>query len=352
MDLARSGATIIAAGPLPSDVPGLDRLDERRREFKALMGGLNWADIPGSSARRAPLGRGGFVTGPDLPEILRAARIPRETMADAGLRCIRRRRAGGADYFVVNSTSRPWDGWVTLGTPAACAAILDPLQSAHTGVAALRRDRDGAPQVRLQLGPGESRILRTFSLPVLGGPGWFYEGTPYGTASRVIAGTWTVHFLEGGPVLPQDYSTPAPGSWAARDDPEARRFAGTAVYRIEFDFQPGDAKDWRLDLGRVCESARVRVNGHDARTLWCPPFAANVGAWLRPGRNVLEVEVTNLAANRIADMDRRHVAWKIFYEINFVNRAYKPFDASGWPARDSGLIGPVRLTPLEPAPAP
>jgi hypothetical protein len=66
---------------------------------------------------------------------------------------------------------------------------------------------------------------------------------------------------------------------------------------------------------------------------------------LEPGRNVLEIEVTNVAANRIADLDRRHVSWKAFHEINFVNKNYKPFDASNWPVRDSGLLGPVKLVP-------
>jgi hypothetical protein len=63
--------------------------------------------------------------------------------------------------------------------------------------------------------------------------------------------------------------------------------------------------------------------------------------------NMLTIEVTNLAANRIADLDRRGVNWKAFHEINFVNRDYKPFDASKWPLRDSGLIGPVQLVPLK-----
>ena len=77
-----------------------------------------------------------------------------------------------------------------------------------------------------------------------------------------------------------------------------------------------------------------------------------VGEFLREGENELEVEVTNLAANRIADLDRRGVVWKKFYEINFVNINYRKFDASGWPAMDSGLLGPVRLIPqavLEPS---
>jgi len=60
----------------------------------------------------------------------------------------------------------------------------------------------------------------------------------------------------------------------------------------------------------------------------------------------VEVEVTNLAANRIRDLERRGVEWKRFHNINFVNIRYKEFDASEWPVRDSGLLGPVRLAPL------
>lgn len=91
----------------------------------------------------------------------------------------------------------------------------------------------------------------------------------------------------------------------------------------------------------------MRLNGREVATLWCEPFGANVGRFLSPGDNLLEVEVTNLAANRIRDLDRRHVNWKSFYEINFVSRSYRPFDASDWPLRDSGLLGPVSLSPME-----
>ena len=51
-------------------------------------------------------------------------------------------------------------------------------------------------------------------------------------------------------------------------------------------------------------------------------------------------------ANRIRDLDRRGVDWKIMHEINFVNLDYRPFDASAWPDTLSGLLGPVTLTPL------
>ena len=68
---------------------------------------------------------------------------------------------------------------------------------------------------------------------------------------------------------------------------------------------------------------------------------------LRPRGNVLEVEVTNLSANRLRDLDRRGVAWRVFHDINVVNIDYKPLDASGWDVLPSGLVGPVTLAPAE-----
>ena len=137
-------------------------------------------------------------------------------------------------------------------------------------------------------------------------------------------------------------------SWASLPDPQAQRFAGTALYRLTFD-APGLAEYWWLDLGKVCQSARVRMNGRDLGTLFTSPFRVLLTA-LKAKGNVLEVEVTNVAANRIRDLDRRSVAWKTFHDINFVGIDYKPFDASNWPLRDSGLLGPVTLTPVKAAP--
>ena len=56
--------------------------------------------------------------------------------------------------------------------------------------------------------------------------------------------------------------------------------------------------------------------------------------------------------NRMADMERKGQPYKIFYNINFP--AYKAenrgtdglFTTLGWKPQQSGLIGPVTLTPL------
>ena len=345
VQLAHDGATILVLGKLPSDVPGWNDLENRRAEFKALLASLKFEPAANGNPQKAPVGQGRFLVGADVDALLRAAGVPREPAVDLGLRFVRRTHALGRHYFFANRGDQTVDGWVTLGTPAKSVVILDPRYDHRAGVAAVRQNADGSTQVYLQLQPGESCLLRTFVDQSVPGPAWPYSG-PAGAALPVV-GTSQVQFIDGGPALPAGYETTQFASWTARDDPEAKRFAGTARYTIEFDRPAGDAIDWLLDLGKVAESARVKLNGHEVGAFWCAPFKAAIGQWLQPGRNTLEVEVTNLAANRVRDLDQRKVNWKYFYDANVLGRNYRPLDASNWPLFDSGLLGPVTLTPLK-----
>jgi hypothetical protein len=156
-----------------------------------------------------------------------------------------------------------------------------------------------------------------------------------------------VKFIEGGPVLPKPFQTAELASWTVLGDDEARRFSGTARYTLRFDApSAAQAKHWGLNLGQVIQSARVRLNGSELGTLFAPPYSIDLNN-LKPKGNLLEVEVTGTSANRIRDLDTRGVKWKIFYDINIVNRAYKPFNAAGWAIADQGLIGPVTLQAQE-----
>lgn len=326
-ELAQAGANVIFE-KLPEDVPGFGRLEARREEFKRTLAQIDRASVQA-----------------DVAAALATRAVRREPLADAGLSFQRRATTTGHDYFVANLSARAHDGWIALGTSPQAVAILDPL-SELKGLAATRRGSGGGTEIFLQLAPGESLILRTatgLALSTL--RPWRYvrpAGTPV-----ALTGTWRIEFVKGGPALPPTVTTTALKSWTDLGDAAALPFSGTARYRLEFDAPAQTAADWRLDLGDVRESARIRLNGQSLGTAWSVPFQARLGDRLKPGRNVLELEVTNLAANRIRDLDRRNVPWKVMREINFVNINYKPFDAANWPPAPSGLLGPVTLTPLQ-----
>jgi hypothetical protein len=293
--------------------------------------------------RSAKLGKGKVIIGDNLEEMLTYGDIHAEAITQMGIGYIRRTNDEGHFYFLANLGNKTLDGWIPLSVSFDSAIILDPL-SAKSGLAALRRENNSS-QIYLQLSPGQSCFVKTFSEGRKMGSLWKY--LLMDTTSFKISGNWQVDFIQGGPELPNSFTTNKLDSWTNMEDAEAKRFAGTARYSFSFDLPVDDTDEWILDLGRVCESARVKINGRDAGILWSIPFTLSVGEFLQAGSNKLEVEVTNLSANRIADLDRRKVNWKKFHDINFVNIHYKPFDASSWPLMDSGLLGPVLLLPAK-----
>ncbi len=243
------------------------------------------------------MGRGRILVG-ELETLLAAAGVPREPLGDhAGLRLLRRRHDEGRLYFIANQSTNLLSGWHALATPALSIVPMNPM-TRRTGLAETRSFDAGRIEVRLELEPGHSILLRTLDRRDVQGPArsWL---TP-GSESLALPGPWQVEFVEGGPALPRSYETAALESWARNGDPEAERFAGTAVFRTTFEAPPGEGP-WLLDLGVVCHSARVRLNGEDIGHVIMPPYRLALPS-LRPSRNRLEIEVTNLSANRIRDL--------------------------------------------------
>lgn len=348
--LARGGALVIFENGMPEDVPGLANLEKDRAEYKKMKLQLIKVPVYVEGHQSAPYrayhaGRGMLYDGCGFQgtKILLDVWSPtRESMVDSGLSFVRRSFDGGWNYFIANRSGTNFDGWITLGHTAKSAAIFNPM-TGSTGVAATRQSAANSVEVHLQLAAGQSLVLRAFTDKDVEGPPWQYWQVD--SQPVEIAGDWTVKFIQGGPTLPVDYQTTKLASWTTFPDTNSQSFGGTALYTINFDAPAMMTGSCFLDLGLVYQSSRVRLNGKDYGTLITPPFRVVVDH-LRPTDNKLEVEVTNVSANRIRDLDRRHVPWKYFYDINFVNINYRPFDASDWPLTDSGLLGPVTLTPV------
>ncbi len=335
VDLASQGATVLIWGSLPEKAPGWIEYKQREEALHQLMEetGLNSGGI-------VNVGSGQMVVDDNLDFLLPAAEIRREELVDHDLQFIRRKNKDHITYFISNQSDHSVDTLMTFSVPFTGSVIMDPM-TGKTGVAHGISKGSGS-SIYLQMEPGESRVVRLFN-KVTEGKSWPAlkpSGKPV-----VVKGNWNLAFTEGGPVIPEPITTLALKSWTDFGSPELESFAGSGVYTLGFTLPELDIDSWILDLGDVRESARIWVNQQPAGILVAHPFRIDITPFLQAGINELTVEVTNLSANRIRDLDRREVPWKKFEDINIVSHLYEPFDASDWPLQPSGLLGPVLLIP-------
>jgi hypothetical protein len=350
--LARDGATVILHGKLPSDVPGLGDLGQRRARFRAALAELEAAKKSADTSGIAVSGWGRIIFGNDISAMMSAAGIRREQMTDSGLRYIRRRDKKGTTYFIANpADNKRIDGWVPLGAGGASAVIFDPM-TGLSGLAELKKEGDSDVSLRLQIEPRESRIVRVLD-EMVSGREWSYLMTA-GEPVR-LAGKWEVGFLAGGETVPHAETINDLVSWTEWKSDQAavlRTFSGVACYKLRFQSPEVAAEAWMIDLGEVRHTARVRLNGKLLGDLVSRPMRVMADSLAKDGGNLLEIEVANTPINRAADLDIRGIQWlktmgedAHSYMIGDFLFPWKKKDAS-WVPRPSGLLGPVRLVPM------
>lgn len=177
-----------------------------------------------------------------------------------------------------------------------------------------------------------------------------------------IAGPWRVQFPPGWGA-PAEIKLDKLIAWNKHPDTGVRYFSGTAEYQTEFEIPVGlIAADRRiyLDLGEVAVMARVVLNNHNMGIQWKPPFTLDVTAVLKPGRNSLRIQVTNLWINRMIgdqllpeDCDRAPAGNLLKWPQWLLDGKPSPtgrFTFTTWQLwnkndtlAESGLVGPVKL---------
>ncbi|MGA4837347.1 glycosyl hydrolase [Streptomyces sp. G45] len=287
------------------------------------------------------------------------------------------RRTPTADYWFLCNTSAVLDKTIRLvgGATARFTASFavgeraPDLWDLWTGeIRPLGRYRVGGGRVEvpIELAPGESTVIG-FERPV----GRHAEST---TADDVVvrehqlrlrttrAGTATARLDDGrtvtvdfgslpGPLEPQHWSLRVDGAVPSgkerhtlrlarlvdwRTLPRLRTTSGTGTYRTTVTLD----EHWTapnhgayLELGRVEGGVQVRVNGRHAHPASVAPPRIDIGALLRQGRNVIEVEVTTTLKNRLTALAEQGVpGYSRFLERPVRTQPY-------------GLLGPVRLVP-------
>ena len=159
--------------------------------------------------------------------------------------------------------------------------------------------------------------------------------------TQLVSGKWQLYFDEqwGGP---QQVAVDTLKSWTLFEDKGIKYYSGTAVYKKSFSVSPVKIKSTKvmLDLGNVLEMASIAINGNKMPVKWSAPFQFDITSFVKPGDNQLEVEVVNLWPNRLIG-DSKLPAEKRLTRTNIMK--YDAADSEKY-LRESGLIGPVRLT--------
>lgn len=266
-----------------------------------------------------------------------------------GLKMIRRTNCIGHHYFIANLTNKDIATTVPLGISDNHGIWYNPMTGEYHEASFSDKD------IQLNLKSGESRILITSNKPVnewkldskvkVGG-----KETITAADSKTIdltANAWNLSFTEEAPKVGETFNLKGLKSWENLSE-KAKVMMGTGVYETTFKLSKDDAlKQWAIDLGDVRESARVYINNKYVGCAWAVPYILNCKDALNKGKNTIRIEVTNLPANRIAELDRQGVKWRKMKEINVVDINYKKTTYEKWTPVPSGLNSSVKLVELK-----
>lgn len=261
-----------------------------------------------------------------------------------GMKMIRRSNPDGYHYFISNLTPKNVNGAIDLAVGYKAAMWFNPMNGER-----YQADfKDG--KLLIDLHSGESMILETFTNPdkalteqitALG----IRKDNPFDNHGKILRKGWYLNFVESTPAISGRLPIDSLKTWENIND-STKILMGTGVYTINLKLTQNDIKDcnsWLIDLGDVRESARVYINDQFIGCAWAVPYLLQFNGILKPGNNIIRIEVTNLPANRIADLDRKGYKWRKFNEINVVDINYKKSSYADWDPVPSGLNSRVLL---------
>lgn len=118
------------------------------------------------------------------------------------------------------------------------------------------------------------------------------------TSLKTLEGPWQVAFDPkfGGP---ENIQFDTLQDWTTHETRGVKYYSGIATYKKTFQFDEVNGGKYFIDLGKVNDIARVRLNGKDLGVIWCAPWRIDISSALKKGANELEIEVANRWINRL-----------------------------------------------------
>lgn len=238
-------------------------------------------------------------------------------------------------YFVANRNEQPGSVTCTFRVHGRAPELWDPVSGGREFASAYSQ-ADGRTTLPIEFKPCGS-VLVIFRQPAEAYPASKGPKTARPTVVQEITGPWSVAFDPnwGGP---GEVEFPNLSSWPEHELAGVKYYSGTAIYRKAIEI--ADRSSLWLDLGKVRELAEVKLNGQSCGIVWSPPFRVDISHAIQPGVNKLEIEVVNFWPNRIIG----DASLPESERLTRTNIRELKADTKLVP---SGLLGPVRILPIE-----
>jgi len=268
-------------------------------------------------------------------------------------------------FFVVNHSDHPASMDMRLPDIGKTAEWFDPVSGVIAPLAVVNR----CAAIKLApCGSGFLVLRRPAGSLVPNADSAYYQKLPKpfageeGDALRISA-PWRVTFGA------KTVEMAELADWTENADPDVKYFSGTAKYYAKFNFS-SEAGSYVLSLGNCNKQiAKVILNGKAFEPVWCEPYEVRVSSGdLKKGENAIEIEFTNVWANRLIGDEQEEPDCKFvkavypggWYLESFPkwfkggiasrpSKGRKCFTDWNYFTKDSkltpsGLLGPVRLS--------
>lgn len=347
-ELVKTGAIVVGSPPVKSpslmDYPQCD--DKLEIEAKKLWGLLN---RPVKMTKRI-FGRGAIYWGGIKPKglypdydvtgsVLKQMGVSEDFTSTAPVRYTHRTTSQQEIYFVSNRSGDAIQAECTFRVGKGEPQLWDPISGEIRGLPNYKT-KNGLTTIPLEFALDESFFVifprKDSETPVNAVKDNFTNASPVAT----LEGAWQVSFDPewGGP---EKLTFDKLYDWSKSENDGIKYYSGMATYRKTFvrpESLKDDSKVW-LNLGKVHEIARVRLNGKELGVVWCAPWRIDISDAMKSGNNVLEVELANLWPNRLigdaGKPEARQFTWTVRHHYTSKSELLP-----------SGLLGPVQLSTI------
>lgn len=295
--LVKDGACIVGPRPLKSSgLSGYLTVDSEIQKLSAEV----WGDCDRTNVRKHKYGKGTVYCGMSVAEVMKDMAVEKDLEILAGGNSIvwTHRKTADADiYFVANQSRKPVGAEILFRVAGMLPEIWDAEKGTTTQKVTWEKEA-GRTKVSLELESLQSLFVIFRKQTKDTGSGKSIDVSE--SIVSEIAGPWKVLFK---PVKAQEsfeVNMDSLYDWTISADKRLKYFSGTATYSKNVHLTKKEIKDAQavyLDLGKVGGIVSLKINGREVAVLWKHPFKADITRYVKPGKNVFEIEVTNTLTN-------------------------------------------------------